>query len=122
MSKLDLADRYGASKNLALPLSIIAAILGIAWLLWAAAFHSTPEIKTNVISYNATSGNEIALKFQVIRKDESKKFTCTLTGSDINHFIVGEIQRVIGPGERIVSVVIPTRSTAAFAKVVGCTS
>lgn len=122
MSEIDLADRYGQGKNRALPLAVIASILGVAWLLWAAVFHSSPEIKTNIISYNAISANEIELKFQVTRKDELKIYTCTLTGTDINHFVVGEIQRTIAPHERIITAKIPTRSTAAFAKVVGCTS
>lgn len=122
MSELDLADRYGRGKNYTLPIAVVVAILGIAWLIWAGIFHAQPEIKTKVISYNATSNNAIDLKFQVIRKDESKKFTCTLTGTDINHYVVGEVQRVIAPRERLISVTIPTRSTAAFAQVVRCTS
>lgn len=122
MSHLDLADRYGQSRNHTWPIAILLSILGIGWLLWAAIFHATPEIKTQVISYNATSAKEIELKFQVTRKNDSKVFTCTLTGADINHFVVGEIQRKIEPGERLITVSIPTRSTAAFAKVVRCTS
>ena len=122
MSQLDLADRYGQSRNYTWLVAILVSIIGISWLIWAALFHATPEIKTQVISYNATSAKEIELKFQVTRKDDSKLFTCTLTGTDINHFVVGEIQRKIQPGERLITVSIPTRSTAAFAKVVRCTS
>lgn len=122
MSQLDFADRYGQRRNYTWLIAILGSIIGIGWLVWAALFHANPEIRTEIISYNAKSAKEIELKFQVIRKDDSKFFTCTLTGTDLNHFVVGEIQRKIQPGERLISVAIPTRSKAAFAKVVRCTS
>ena len=122
MTQLDLADRYGHGRNYTFPIALIVSILGIGWLLWAGVFHAKPDIKTTVIAYDAKSPNEIELTFEVSRKVESKIFTCILTGTDQNHFIVGEIQRKIEPGERLIKVTIPTRSTAAFAKVVRCTS
>lgn len=122
MAQLDLADRYGRGRNYTFPIALIISILGIGWLIWAGGFHAKPEIKTTVIAYDAKSPKAIELTFEVSRKDESKVFTCVLTGTDVNHFIVGEIQRKIQPGERLITVSIPTRSTAAFAKVVRCTS
>lgn len=120
MQAVDLNDRYGRGRNYIVPIAIAIAAIGIGWLLWAANFHSKPEIKTNVISYNALSPREIELSFEVIRKEPSKVFTCTLTGTDINHFVVGEIQREIKASERLITVRIPTRSTAAFAQVARC--
>ena len=120
MEPLDLADRYGTRKSRMIPIAIIISVFGIGWLIWAANFHSKPEIRTDVISYNAISNNIIELKFQVTRKNPNQIYTCTLTGSDINHFVVGEIQRKIKAGERLISVQIPTRSYAAFAQVARC--
>ena len=91
MEPLDLTDRYGTKRNSVMPiafLSALLAILGVGWLIWSASYHSKPAIRTEVISYDAVSNQIIELKFQISRKDPNQVFICTLTGSDINHFIV----------------------------------
>ena len=122
-SQFSYEDRYGVrpAKRWVLPATVIAAI-GISWLVWVGLHHSNPDIRSSVISFNATTDREMSIRYEVVRKDKDQVLTCTLVARDYDKTVVGQIEDENGPGLAVVqkNTEIPTRSQGVNADVVAC--
>ena len=125
LEPLDLDDRYGhkkVSSTRSRPLLFAIVITLVAWLLWAAFYHSNPTVRANLISFKAVNEKSMGIKFEITRSNIQQPITCRLTAVDIDKFIVGEIQYRIAPGAKheIIETQIPTRALSVSASVVRC--
>jgi hypothetical protein len=123
---LDMDDRYGRKPTTgkfvgkAFIVTLVLALL--AWLLWAANFHSDPAVRVNLISFKAVNEKSIGINFQVIRRDPANEVECRLIAVDIDKYIVGEqtVRVPAGKKNEKISAVIPTRSLSVSASVSRC--
>ena len=123
---LDLDDRYGRTRTRSqlfgrvLTVALILSLFG--WLLWAANYHSDPQIKVTLISFKAVNEKAMGIDFQVSRRDPKSPVECQLVAVDIDKYVVGEISYRIPPGKKreTISTTIPTRSYSVSASVSRC--
>ena len=119
----DYNDRYGVRSNSSWKKpALIFAVIGGGWLVWAGIHHANPEIRSEVISFNVTADREISLRYGLTRTDPSQVVICTLTASDFDKNIVGQIDDTIAAGDTYSQqiTVIPTRSTPVTAAIARC--
>ena len=119
---LDMNDRYGRkpSRLRFLPILIFVSLIG--WLFWAGFYHSNPTVTANLLSFKEINEKSMGITFEITRSNPNQAIDCTLTASDLDKIIVGEIVHRIPSGEKNlrVSTEIPTRSHSVTASVVRC--
>jgi hypothetical protein len=116
-------ERYGAAKATRWPaVALVVAILGIAWLMWSALYHSNPPLRSQLVSFTIESDREASVRYFIERQDSQQVVVCTLIARDYDKNIVGQIDQEIGAGKSKVELVtlVPTRSTAVNADVSSC--
>lgn len=119
-----LADRYGApsrwQRPLVIGLAALLAVLGLGWLAWTAWFHSTPEVSSEVITYEVTSDYEIRVRVDVRLDDGVQDASCRVRALSEDKTAVGELAftPVAGTNE----VVIRTERRATAVEKLGCTA
>ena len=120
----DLADRYGAPSRWQRPVTIGVAVLlaavGLGWLAWTAWFHSTPEVSSEVITYEVTSDHEIRARVDVRLDDGVQDASCRVRALAEDKTAVGELAftPVAGTNE----VVVRTERRATTVEKLGCTA
>jgi Domain of unknown function (DUF4307) len=119
---LDMNDRYGRKRTPMRFIPIVIFIALIGWLYWSASHHSNPTITANLVSFEAVNEKAMGIDFEITRRDPNAIFTCRLTATDFEKFIVGEIQYKVNAGEKHLRIhaVIPTRAKAVSAAVTRC--
>ena len=123
---LDLDDRYGRKRksgpNSAKFFLVLLILALFGWFIWAATYHSDPQIKVNLISFKAASEKSMGINFQVVRRDPNQPLDCQLVAVDIDKYVVGEITFRVAAGNKteLISTVIPTRSKSVSASVTRC--
>ena len=119
-----LRERYGAKENrIWLYLAIGILVVGLPWLVWTASYHSNPEIRFSLVSFESVDAKSIEITFDVTRKDPSVALNCTLVARDFDKNIVGEIEAPIPPATKNLirhTATIPTRLKAVNADVLRC--
>jgi hypothetical protein len=119
-----LADRYGAPARWQRPviigLAALLAAVGLTWLAWTAWFHSTPEVSSEVITYEVTSDHEIRARVDVRLEDGVQDASCRVRALAEDKTAVGELAftPVAGTNE----VVIRTERRATTVEKLGCTA
>ena len=119
-----LADRYGAPARWHRPviigLAALLAAVGLTWLAWTAWFHSTPEVSSEVITYEVTSDHEIRARVDVRLDDGVQDASCRVRALAEDKTAVGELAftPVAGTNE----VVIRTERRATTVEKLGCTA
>ncbi|MEJ6606916.1 MAG: DUF4307 domain-containing protein [Candidatus Planktophila sp.] len=119
----DYNDRYGVRSNSSWKKpALIFAVIGGGWLIWAGIHHANPEIRSEIISFDVTADREISLRYSLMRTDPNQVVLCTLTASDFDKNIVGQIDETIPAGATYSqqTTVIPTRSTPVTAAIARC--
>jgi Domain of unknown function (DUF4307) len=109
-----LTDRYGTSKGRRrgwVPVAILVAVVGLAWLAWAAIFHSTPAIEAEVASYDVRSAHEVQVKLTA-RVDEGVTGRCLIRATAFDHTIVGEKNVRVHDGSTTTTLRTERRATA----------
>ncbi len=123
---LDLDDRYGriktTSDKLGRAFTVTLLVTLFAWLIWAANYHSDPEVKVSLISFKAINEKSMGINFQITRRDPAQPIECTLVAVDIDKYVVGEINYRIESGKKreVINTVIPTRSYSVSALISRC--
>jgi hypothetical protein len=119
-----LADRYGAPARWQRPviigLAALLAAVGLTWLAWTAWFHSTPEVSSEVITYEVTSDHEIRARVDVRLGDGVQDASCRVRALAEDKTAVGELAftPVAGTNE----VVVRTERRATAVEKLGCTA
>lgn len=119
----DLADRYGAPSRWRRPVTVgvavALAVVSLSWLGWVAWFHSTPDVTSDLVSFDVTSDHETLARLDVELGD-GVEASCRLRAFAEDHTTVGELAftPVAGTNE----VVIRTERRATTVEKLGCTA
>ena len=129
----DLADRYAGARRgrlVAVVAGTVVAVAFLGWLAWSMWFYSTPEIRSDLVSYEVTGEHEAVALVDVHLRDGSIVGSCTLQAFATDHSVVGE--RVFevpgteeGPGDEeggTIAVTVRTERRATSVELVGCTT
>ena len=118
MSTLD--TRYGRSsahgRRLAgwVPAAVVFAVVGLAWLGWAAWNASRTPVTATITAYDAVSAGQIDVRLEVTRRtDEAVR--CELYAQAYDHGIVGETSVELPAGDTGTEVVTPSIKTERLA-------
>ncbi len=121
--EFDYNDRYGVrpQKRWVTP-AIVFALVGGGWLIWAGLYHANPAIRYELISFNVTAEREISIRYTVVRADPMQVVICTLTASDQDKNVVGQIDDKIAAGTSQIeqTTAIPTRTAPVTATIARC--
>ena len=118
--------RYPPSRvprPLLIVLVAVGAIVGLAWLIWAAWFHSTPAVASQMSGFRVISDTEIVVTLTVDRRDPAQPVICRVLAQGADFAPVGEQQvQVPGASARVVNteVRLVTLRRALTASVKGC--
>ncbi len=100
----DLADRYAGKRRgrlVAVVAGTVVAVAFLGWLAWSTWFYSTPEIRSELVSYEVTGEHEAVALVDVHLKDRTIVGTCRLQAFATDHTVVGErVFEVPGTGSR----------------------
>ncbi|WP_167288655.1 DUF4307 domain-containing protein [Nocardioides seonyuensis] len=123
----DLAQRYGAPspwrRRTGLGLAVVVAVVGLGWLAWAAWFHSTPSVESELVGFNVESDHATSATVHVDLSDDladSEDATCRLRAYAEDHTMVGEL--AFTPVDGVNEVVVRTERGATTVEGVGCTA
>jgi hypothetical protein len=128
------ADRYGAPAPWVRPAIVtgvvVVAAAGLGWLLWAAFYHSNPQVASRLVSYQVVGTHHVEVIVEVDRVADVTA-TCRVLAEASDHAIVGDLTFRAGPTAggpsegRITStehLTIVTERLAATAVLRGCTT
>lgn len=124
-----LKERYGAvrfggsNSRSRTVLALIISIVALPWLVWTAWHQANPEISISPVSYQTIDDRNIALAFDLMRRQPQSDVSCTLIALDIDRNVVGEVDLAISPSQsRIerIETIIPTRLRAVNASAQRC--
>ncbi len=119
----DLADRYGAPSRSRRPLTIalatVLAVAGLSWLAWTAWFHSTPDVSSELITFEVTADHQVAATLQV-ELQEGVTASCRVRAYAEDHTSVGEL--AFAPVDGNNEVVVRTERRATSVEKIGCTA
>ena len=126
----DLAQRYGSPHRLRRPLLVtvtaLVAAVGLAWLVWAVAFHGRPEVTSQLVSFDVSAGeHQVSARITVVRRAADVKASCLLRAYAEDHAVVGEDNVTVGPGgptTQTMDLTVRTERRATSLELVGCTS
>jgi hypothetical protein len=133
----DLADRYAGARRGRLVVVVAATVVAVAflgWLAWSTWSYSTPEIRSELVSYEVTGEHEAVALVDVHMRDGSIVGTCTLQAFATDHSVVGErVFEVPGPDEGpdegtvdgdggTMTITVRTERRATSVELVGCTA
>jgi len=122
-----LIERYGknyySSSRWKIPAALVA-LIGIPWLLWSAGFHSSPNIREELIAFKVIDERSIEITYLVERNAKDLSMECILVARDFDKNVVGEVIDEFSPNpaprQEVRTRTIPTRSLAVNADVISC--
>jgi hypothetical protein len=119
----DLADRYGAPSRWRRPVTVAAvgllAVVALGWLGWTTWFHSTPEVTSDLVSFDVTSDHLTEARLDV-RLGDGVEASCRLRAFAEDHTTVGEVVFAPAAGTNLVE--IRTERRATTVEKIGCTA
>jgi Arc/MetJ family transcription regulator len=120
----DLADRYGSPSAWRRPVTIALAAglaaIGLTWLGWVAWVHGTPEVRSEIVSFDVISDHEVTARLDVRLSDDDVTATCRLRALSEDKTAVGELAFTPVDGDN--DVVIRTERRATSVEKLGCTA
>ena len=120
----DLADRYGSPSAWRRPVTIALAVglaaVGLTWLGWVAWVHGTPEVRSEIVSFDVTSDHEVTARLDVRLSGDDVTATCRLRALAEDKTAVGELAFTPVDGDN--EVVIRTERRATSVEKLGCTT
>ena len=124
----DLAERYGAPSRARRPLVVAGAVAlslaGLAWLVWAVAFHGSPQVTSQMVGFDVTGQHAATARFTVVRRDTDVAASCVLQAYADDHSVVGELTVPVssGPTSATLSSRVRTERRATTVDLAGCTA
>ena len=124
----DLAARYGAPSRARRPLYLglvaVLAVAGLGWLVWVIAFHSRPQVTSEMVGFRVQGQHAAVARFTVARRDAGTRASCLLRAYADDHSVVGELTVPVGGPQatRTLSASLRTERAATTVDLVGCTA
>ena len=124
----DLSTRYGSTSPLARVTAwvlIVALVVGGGgYVIWGMIFHSTPEVRSRLISFEVVDEHLTRATLHVVRADEDTQASCRLQAVAADHAVVGEVEVPVisGPDAQMISVEIRTERASTSVGSAGCTA
>ena len=119
----DLADRYGAParwrRPAAVGLAVVLAVVGLTWLGWTAWFHGSPDVRSEVVTFDVTSDHQVEARVDV-QLEDGVDASCRVRALAEDKTSVGEL--AFTPVDGANEVVIRTERRATSVEKLGCTS
>lgn len=122
-----LADRYGAPARwrrwllLGTVAAVVVAFLG--WLAWTALSHSTPEVESELVTFDVVDDHTATAEVAIDRRDTDVDATCLVRAIAEDHSVVGELSwKPDGEARERAEVTIRTERRATSVEMVGCTT
>lgn len=120
---IELENRYGAPPQWRRPMTVgltgLMGVIAMSWLIWTAAFHSTPDVSSELIAFDVTSDDETVATMQVKLRD-GVAATCRVRAYAEDHTSVGELAFTPVDGNN--DVVVRTERRATTIEKLGCTA
>lgn len=120
----DLADRYGSPSAWRRPVTIALAAglaaVGLTWLGWVAWVHGTPEVRSEIVSFDVTGDHEVSARLDVRISGDADDASCRLRALAEDKTAVGELAFTPVNGNN--EVVIRTERRATSVEKLGCTT
>jgi hypothetical protein len=119
----DLSERYGAPSRWRRPvtigLAVVLAVVGLTWLAWAAWFHGSPQVRSEVVTFEVTGDHEVQARVEVVL-DGDVTATCRVRALAEDKTTVGEL--AFTPLDGANDVTIRTERRATSVEKLGCTT
>jgi Domain of unknown function (DUF4307) len=94
------ADRYGAPSPWVRPAVVTGVVVltaaALGWLLWAAFYHSNPQVASQLVSYDVVDTHHVDVTIQVDRA-AGVTATCRVLAEASDHAVVGDLTFLVGP-------------------------
>ncbi len=121
----DLADRYGAPSpwrsRVLLGVVVVVAGAFLGWVGWTYWSEATPEVRSELLSYDVVDEHRVTAHVRVALADEDVRASCTLRAYAEDHSVVGELAFAPdGSGRSDRS--IRTERLATSVELLGCTA
>jgi hypothetical protein len=109
-----LARRYPVRRS---PLrdwrltAAVLAVIGLAWLVWAAGQGANPAVSARVDGFEVVSDAQIDVRLTVERVDPSRPAECSLFAQAVSYERVGELVVPVASGtDRLTALKVPIRT------------
>lgn len=80
------------------PVAIVLAVAGVAWLVWAGGHGAIEAVTARVDSFVVRSDAQIDVTVTIDRPDPSRGATCQLYAQAVTYDRVGELTVTVPPG------------------------
>jgi hypothetical protein len=123
-----LARRYPpplVRRRTKIVLVVVATLVALSWLVWAALLHATPAVSAQVASFRIVSDTRIELTMTVQRSDPATPAACRLLAQSTDFQPVAEQSVQVEPSVYAVvnvPVTLTTLRRATSVSVRSCTS
>ena len=122
-SQAELDDRYGVAPpwRRRLGWAVVAGVAAVflGWVAWAAWFHGTPEVRSNLVGYSVDPPHRATAVVEV-RLGDGVRATCRLRATAADRTTVGEVS--FTPVEGRNEIDVRTERRASGVESLGCTS
>ena len=81
-----------------IPLAIVLAVAGLAWLVWAGGHGATGVVTARVDAFTVRSDTQIDVTVTIDRPDPGKGAECLLFAQAVSYDRVGELNVSVPPG------------------------
>ncbi len=120
----DLAHRYGAPtpgrRRALLVACVVLAAAFLGWLGWTIWEQSTPDVRSDLVSYDVVDQHQATAVVEVRLADADVRASCTLRAYAEDHSVVGEL--AFRPSEGRSTQTVRTEREATSVELVGCTA
>ena len=123
-----MAGRYGAQtprrRRAVILASGVVGMLALAWLAWAGWSQSTPDVESNLQSFEVVDSHSVEATVVVDIRSEGVTANCLVRAVGTDHSVVGERNfEVTGDsGASRHDVTLRTERRATSVEMIGCTS
>ena len=123
-----LAGRYGGQsarrRRTVIIVSGVVGILALAWLAWAGWSQSTPDVQSNLKSFDVVDRHSVEATVVVDARSDDVTANCLVRAFGEDHTVVGELNfEVAGrSGASNHDVTVRTEREATSVELIGCTS
>jgi type II secretory pathway component PulM len=123
-----LASRYGGQsprrRRGVIIASGVVGVLALAWLAWAGWSQSTPEVQSNLQSFEVLDSHSVAATVVVDTSAKDVTANCLVRAVGTDHSVVGELNFEVNghDGASRHDVSLRTERRATSVELIGCTT